>query len=422
SSGGAEDELLEKLMELLRPTMPNMVQAAAVSVIAGSTTGRQHLLRIWKQLTPVIRNRVVSAMLENGEQTLQLLDAVEQQQITPSDLDAVVRERLLTHRDNHIRVKAANALGQPSTTARSSVVEDLRSQISNLRWGISDLKSQAAAGQAVFEKRCAACHRIGDVGKQIGADLAALKDRSTDALLTAILDPNKAVEAKFLSYTAVTQDGRTFSGMLLNETGNSVTLLGTDGKEQIVARTDLEELICSNRSLMPEGLEKDLSAEDLAHVIAFVQSSGITLKRFDGNEPRLVSPNADGSITLPASAAEIHGPNLVFEQKYGNLGWWSSTDDYAVWTIDVPKSGQWTVEVDYACDNGTAGGVIKFSTGTRLLSARIPGTGTWDEYRSWTVGELDLHGGRRQIIVTCPEKPISALLDLRSVRLIPPGP
>ncbi|MCA9049849.1 MAG: HEAT repeat domain-containing protein, partial [Planctomycetaceae bacterium] len=216
SSGSGDDELREKVTELLRPATPNVVQAAAVSVVARSTTGRRHLLTTWKQLTPSIRRRVVSVMLENREQTHQLLDAVQQQQITPSDLDAVIRERLQNHRDNDIRTKAVSALGQPATTARSEVVENFRSQISNLNSEISDPKSHASAGKAVFEKRCAACHKIGDVGKQIGADLAALKDRSTDALLTAILDPNKAVEAKFLSYTAVTTDGRTFSNMPLN--------------------------------------------------------------------------------------------------------------------------------------------------------------------------------------------------------------
>ncbi|MCA9048068.1 MAG: hypothetical protein KDA89_05035, partial [Planctomycetaceae bacterium] len=210
------------------------------------------------------------------------------------------------------------------------------------------------------------------------------------------------------------------SGMLLNETGNSLTLLGTDGKEQVVSRADLEELVCSNRSLMPEGLEKDLSVEDLAAVIAFVQSSGTTFKRFDGNEPRLITPNSDGTITLPAGAAEIYGPNLVFEEKFGNLGWWSSTDDYAVWNLDVPKSGHWIVQFDYACDNGTAGNAVKLSTGTRLLTARIPGTGTWDDYRTWTAGEIDLGSGRRQLIVTAPERPTSALIDLRTIRLLPP--
>ena len=118
--------------------------------------------------------------------------------------------------------------------------------------------------------------------------------------------------------------------------------------------------------------------------------------------------------------AEIYGPNLVFEQKYGNLGFWSSTDDYAKWTFEVPKSGYWTVEFDFACDDSTAGSLIKLSTGNRLLSARVPGSGTWDHYQTWQAGTIDLHRGRGQLIVTAPQQPSMALVDLRAIRLIPP--
>jgi hypothetical protein len=196
--------------------------------------------------------------------------------------------------------------------------------------------------------------------------------------------------------------------------------MGTDGKEHILLRTNLEELNCSNRSLMPEGLEKDLMAQDLVDVIAFVQSSGVKWKQFEGNEPRLITVDADGTLTLSASTAEIYGPSLVFEAKYGNLGYWSSTNDYAVWNIDSPASGHWTVEFDYACDNATAGNPLKLSTGSRLLTARVPGTGTWDNYRTWSAGSIDLGRGRRQLVVTAPQNPTFSLIDLRAIRLIPP--
>lgn len=397
---------------------PKSLQIANVSFMAlphfDSHGIASDFIANWASWGPAVRDAAVTSFLKRDVTTNLLFDALQDGLLNIRDFSAAERESLLRHRNTEIAAKA-NSLFSASETpsARATLVQILRSEI-------TDLKSNATSGKSVFEKRCATCHKIGDVGKQIGADLAALKDRSTDALLTAIVDPNRAVESKFLSYTAVTTNGRTFSGMLFDETGNSLTLLGTDGKQQVVARTDLEDLVCSNRSLMPEGLEKDLSVEDLANVIAFVQTSGSTFKRFDGNSPRLITPNSDGTITLPAAAAKIYGPSLIFEGKYRNLGWWSSTDDYAVWTIDVPKSGHWKVEFNYACDNSTAGNAIKLSTGTRLLSARVPGTGTWDEYRTWSVGEIDLGKGRRQLTVTAPETLTSALIDLQSIRLIPP--
>ncbi|HAD61866.1 MAG TPA: hypothetical protein DCG12_21725, partial [Planctomycetaceae bacterium] len=129
-----------------------------------------------------------------------------------------------------------------------------------------------------------------------------------------------------------------------SETGGSITLLGTDGKEQQVARTNLEELVSSGRSLMPEGLERDLSPQELIDVIAFVQSAGAGPKQFPGNQPAVIHANDQGELVLQASQAEIYGPQLVYEQKYGNLGFWGSAEDHAVWTVNVPRGGHWTVE------------------------------------------------------------------------------
>lgn len=409
------------LIQFLTPQTPFDLQLAAVQLMGRDLNQEvvDQIVSRWSSLDPAVRAEAMANMLKRENSIGYLLDRVEAGSLSTGDLDASQRDRLINHGNARISERARKVMGEEMHSARSAVVDDFKSQISNLKSEISK-DEQASAGKLVFEKRCATCHRLQDIGKEVGADLAALKDRSTDALLTAILDPNKAVESKFLVYTVVTKDGLQHSGMLKGETGGSLTLIGNDGKEVTVVRANIEELVGSQRSLMPEGLEKNLSATDLANVIAFVQSTGTPWKRFDGNAPKFVAANEDGSVTLPASAAEIYGPSLIFEEKYGNLGYWLSADDYARWTFEVPKSGHWTVEFDFACDDSNAGSLIKFSTGNRMLTARVPGSGTWDNYQTWQAGTIDLHRGRGQLIITAPEKPPFALIDLRAVRLIPP--
>jgi len=111
------------------------------------------------------------------------------------------------------------------------------------------------------------------VGIELGANLEALKDRSPAALLTAILDPNRAVEAKYQNYVALTDDGLAHSGMVVSQTASSVTLAQLDGKQTALLRSDLEELNNTGHSFMPEGLEKDLSQKDLADLFEFLGSS-----------------------------------------------------------------------------------------------------------------------------------------------------
>ena len=67
-------------------------------------------------------------------------------------------------------------------------------------------------------------HQLGGIGQQVGPDLASVGDKSPQGLLTAILDPNKAVEARYINYVATTKSGLTLSGLLQSETSTSVSL------------------------------------------------------------------------------------------------------------------------------------------------------------------------------------------------------
>ena len=83
----------------------------------------------------------------------------------------------------------------------------------------------------------------------------------------AILDPNRAVEARYVNYLAETKDGRELSGIIAAETANNITLRSANG-EEILLRSDLVQLTSSGLSLMPEGFEQALSLEAMADLIA----------------------------------------------------------------------------------------------------------------------------------------------------------
>src|SRR5262249_53093692 len=149
-------------------------------------------------------------------------------------------------------------------------------------------------------------------------------DKSPEGLLIAILDPNRAVEARYVNYVAQTKNGLTLTGVLTSETATNITLTGPDGKQQVILRTDLEELVSTGKSALPAGLEKDLKPQDLADLIAHLRSGLPQPERrvFPGNKPEVIRAEADGSLRLPARTAEIYGTNVQLEEKYGNLGFW----------------------------------------------------------------------------------------------------
>eukprot|EP01035_Chromulina_nebulosa_P057019 gene57019-78133_t len=132
-------------------------------------------------------------------------------------------------------------------------------------------KGSEAKGAEIFGQICASCHAFGARrGGQIGPDLAVVKDRSAPYLVTHILDPNRAVEDRYMMYAATLLDGRSLAGMLVTEAGNSLTLRGLDGVEHVILRNELRLLVSSGRSLMPEGLEAALTPATMADLIAFL--------------------------------------------------------------------------------------------------------------------------------------------------------
>ena len=284
------------------------------------------------------------------------------------------------------------------------------------------IKGDPAAGKAVFVRACAVCHRMGDVGVDVGPNLGALAEKSPEALLIAILDPNRAFESRYAGFTVATVDGRLLTGLIGSETANAVTLRRQEGKEDVVLRRDIEEMAASGQSLMPEGLEKDVSPRDMADLLAYLEGSGSPPKSFAGNRPRMVKPSPDGTIVLLAADAEIRGDRLVYEPKHGNLGFWMAANDRATWRFDVAQPGKYAVWLDWACPHDAAGNALEINLGDQQIRHVVGGTGTWDDYALQRVGELELPAGPCRLEVRPCTPPRNALLDLRRIELRPRKP
>src|SRR5262245_35704542 len=216
--------------------------------------------------------------------------------------------------------------------------------------------------------------------------------------------------------------GKMVSGMLGSEAGSSVTLIAADGKKHTIARADLDELVSSGKSVMPEGLEKDITVAEMSDLIAFLKSNAALPKRktFPGNNPTVVTANADGALTLLASNCEIYGRTLVLEGQHGNLGYWQSDDDRAVWTVEVPKAGKYAVWLDWACDAGSAGNTFALEIADKqALTVKVASTGNWDTYRYARVGEIALEAGRQSVVVRPAGKLQGAMIDLKGMKLVP---
>jgi putative membrane-bound dehydrogenase-like protein len=410
------NEDIDLLATLLQPQVADEVQAAAVAEL-GKLKGKrvpEVLLQSWRSQGPRIRGEVLDVLLSRDDWARALVAALQAKSLPVAEIDSARQQRLLTHRVAEVREGAQRLLSSTLNPDRRKVVETYRSALA--------LKGDAVRGKQVFGKTCVACHRLDGVGNEVGPDLSALADKAAETFLIAILDPNQAVEARYVSYLAQTKNGRTFTGLIASETGTSLTLVGPDGKPQTVLRADLEELTSSGKSLMPEGLEKDIRPQDMADLLAYLKCKVVPLKRrvFAGNNPEVVHAAADGSLLLTAKNCEIYGTSLLFEDQYKNLGYWCNEDDHAVWTVEVPKAGRYTVTLDWACVDSSAGNFFQLLAGEHRLTGKIAGTGTWDIYRQTKVGEIELAAGKQRLVFrSVGTIRNGAMIDLKSIKLAP---
>jgi putative heme-binding domain-containing protein len=97
--------------------------------------------------------------------------------------------------------------------------------------------------------------------------LKSIKEKGREGILLNILDPNRNVNPQYANYTVITDDGLSISGMIAAETANSITLRRAEGESDTVLRAKIDELVDTGISIMPEGLEKQISKQDMAHLL-----------------------------------------------------------------------------------------------------------------------------------------------------------
>ena len=137
-----------------------------------------------------------------------------------------------------------------------------------------ELMGDAKAGKGVFQKHCAACHKLDGTGHEVGPNLlAVLGNKSGEDLLISLFDPNREVDPRYRTYQVGTADERVLTGIVVAETPTSITLRRAEGVEEVILRTNLAFFRATTLSLMPVGLEKDFKPQDVADLFAYLRSA-----------------------------------------------------------------------------------------------------------------------------------------------------
>lgn len=265
---GRPDAARAAMRDWLDSATPEVVQAAAVDalILLDDAELTAQVLEEWGRLTLATRAWLLVALARSTGQATALLDAIEEGSIGAHELDPAQRAALGQARDPGVRDRVESLLGQVEGD-RAAIVERYRATVVGSA-------GDATAGQELFVKHCASCHRMGAQGTAVGPDLTSVAGRPTEALIDDVMDPSREVSPDFRNFVVFTTDGRVATGLLAADRPGGLVLRSASGVEVIVSRGDVEELKLTEKSLMPEGFEQQLTPGDLAHLIAFLRRGG----------------------------------------------------------------------------------------------------------------------------------------------------
>jgi len=258
---------IQLLSGLIGPLLPVETQLSSIDALVKTGVGKvpKLLMENWNNHTPRVRDHILSKLLSRTSWTEELLSQIEQNRIPIGVLSQTNKSQLQQHSNMKIRQMAGKILGRIETNRQQVLLQ--HKPVLEL---IQNTDRNRLNGQKIFSKKCTVCHRIGETGFAVGPDLNAITNKSPEAIFTAILDPNRAVEAKYLQYQVITNDGKIHTGLLKEETATSLTLLASEAKLTTLLRTDIDVIQSSNQSMMPLGLEEELSEQDFADLLFYV--------------------------------------------------------------------------------------------------------------------------------------------------------
>jgi hypothetical protein len=263
--------VVKELLAILSARTPLELSSGILDAMGQSEAPEagEALLERMGSMTPAVRQSAVRILLRRAEWSRALLRGVERGDVQLAELSLDQKQSLTSHPNPSIAGEARKLLsrggGLPSPD-RQAVLDQLSPLL--------DRTGDPALGKLVFQKQCSKCHTHGGEGNKVGPDLTGMAVHPKAELLTQIIDPSRSVEGNYRVYTVVAKDGRIFNGLLASESKTSIELFDSDGKKQVLLREEIEQLVASAKSLMPEGFEKQVSADDLVNLLEFLAQRG----------------------------------------------------------------------------------------------------------------------------------------------------
>jgi putative membrane-bound dehydrogenase-like protein len=267
---GGDDGVEDLVRSVLADTKLNTVDFRGKVV---TTLGRSDgswvgvlLLGRYDRFEPDLQARAVEVLTQRPLWTKALLTAIAGKKITASVLNTTQIRKLQGSKDKEVVALVQKYIG----TVREDRNPEREKVVTQMRELLSEKRGDPAAGIAVFKKNCAVCHKMHGDGHDVGPDITVNGRSDFEQLLSNVFDPNLVIGSGYQATTVTTAKGQMLSGLLVEDNDQRVVLKMQGGEVKTVARGDIESVKLTKVSLMPEQMEKQMTAQEIRDLFAYL--------------------------------------------------------------------------------------------------------------------------------------------------------
>lgn len=269
--GLKQPDCVPVLLQIVRQSRNDNLRAAALAALQSYPDAQigEQVVAAFAGMPEEVRGVAQSMLASREAWASTLLAAVSAGRIEPRTINSDTVRRLMLYSNASIQNECRKhwQIDEPAS------LEQLRAEVDRLTNILSQGTGNPYQGKQLYNQSCGKCHTLFAQGGKVGPDLTSFKRDDLRGMVLNIVQPSAEIREGFENYLALTADGRTLSGLIADQDAQTVVIRSAEGHDSTIARDDIEELRAVKVSLMPEGLLKNYTDEQIRDLFAYLRST-----------------------------------------------------------------------------------------------------------------------------------------------------
>jgi putative heme-binding domain-containing protein len=220
-------------------------------------------------MTEPLRQEAFTLLATRTSWSLALAKAVEAGKVEAASIPAMTVQRIRRHHEPQLAALVLKIWGE----ARTVTSAQLQAEIVRVAGVVRSQPGDPRKGEPIFAQKCSACHTLFGKGGKVGPELTTYQRDNLDTMLLSLVNPGAEIREGYAGYLVATRDGRTLSGLLVDQDPSLVVLRGAEGRDISIPREEIEEMEVSRTSIMPEGLLTGMNDKEIRDLMAYLRGN-----------------------------------------------------------------------------------------------------------------------------------------------------